>query len=144
MLGGEAESIIQIGIVENYVAVQVISVIVDSDDILVIAFQITVTQFLSDLHSLFGCDFIGCKALYQVICKDLCASCSRVSDGLEIFACSCAVVSASIRVDIYTVDGLIDLCDVSNRCADCCPDRMDRSVCQISLTPLFISSISSA
>ena len=123
---------------------QVVFIIMDGDNILIIAFEITVTKLLSDLHSLFGCNFIGGEALYHVVCEDLCSPCSCVPDGSEVLTCSCAVCSASIRVDIYTVDGLISVCDVSDRCADCCPDRMDRSVCQISLTPLFISVISSA
>ena len=32
---------------------------VDGYHILIIAFQIAVAKLLSDLHSLFGCDFIG-------------------------------------------------------------------------------------
>ena len=144
MLGGKAHTVIQICVVENDVTVQMRLIMVDGYHILIIAFQITVAQLLSDLHSLFGCDFARGKALYHVVGKDLCSSCACSSDGSEVLACSCAVGSASIRVDIYTVDGLISVCDVSDRCADCCPDRMDRSVCQISLTPLFISVISSA
>ena len=144
MLGGKAQSVTQIGVIENHMTVQVVFIIVDGDNILIIAFQITVTKLLSDLHSLFGSNFTGGKTLNHVIGKDLGASCSCVSDGSEVLACSCAVGSASIRVDIYTVDGLIISCDVSDRCADCCPDRMDRSVCQISFTPFFISVISSA
>ena len=45
-------------------------------------------------------DFTGGKALYHVVGKDLGASCSCVSDGSEVLACSCAIGSASIRVDI--------------------------------------------
>ena len=144
MFGRETKPIVKIGVVENDVAVQVRLIMVDGYHILIIALEITVTKLLSDLHSLFGRDFTGGKALYHVVGKDLCSSCACSSDGSEVLACSCTVASASIRVDIYTVDGLIISCDVSDRCADCCPDRMDRSVCQISLTPLFISSISSA
>ena len=144
MIGGETQSVIQIGVIKNHMTVQVISIIVDGYHILIIAFQIAVTKLLSDLHSLFGCDFTGGKALNHVVGKDLGTPCACSSDGSEVLACSCAIGSASIRVDIYTVDGLIISCDVSDRCADCCPDRMDRSVCQISLTPLFISVISSA
>ena len=144
MLGGETQSVIQIGVVENDVAMQVRLVMMNSNDILIIAFQITVAKLLSDLHSLFGRNFTGGKALYHVICEDLGAPCACGSDCSEVLACSCAVGSASIRVDIYTVDGLIISCDVSDRCADCCIDRMDRSVCQISFTPFFISVISSA
>ena len=144
MLGGKAQSVTQIGVIENHMTVQVVFIIVDGDNILIIALEITVAKLLSDLHSLFGSNFTGGKTLNHVIGKDLGASCSCVSDGSEVLACSCAVGSASIRVDIYTVDGLIISCDVSDRCADCCPDRMDRSVCQISFTPFFISVISSA
>ena len=85
---------------------------------------------LFSLVSLFGCHFIRGKALDYVVGEN--------------FGAPCSVGSASIRVDIYTAPGLIALCDVSDRCADCCPDRMDRSVCQISFTPFFISVISSA
>ena len=144
MFGRETKPIVKIGVVENDVAVQVRLIMVDGYHILIIAFQIAVAQLLPDLHSLFGRDFAGGKALNHVVGKDLGASCALLSDCSEVLACSCAVGSASIRVDIYTVDGLISVCDVSDRCADCCPDRMDRSVCQISLTPLFISVISSA
>ena len=144
MLGGKAQPVVEVRIIENDVAMQVVFIIVDGDNILIITLELTVTQLLSDLHSLFGRNFTGGKALYQMVCKDFCPSCSCVPDCSEVLACSCAVGSASIRADIYTVDGLISVCDVSDRCADCCPDRMDRSVCQISLTPLFISVISSA
>jgi len=100
MLGGKAQTVIQICVVENDVAMQVRLVMMNSNDILIIAFQITVAQLLSDLHSLFGRDFTGGKALYHVVGKDLGASCSCVSDGSEVLACSCAIGSASIRVDI--------------------------------------------
>ena len=133
MLGGEAQSVIQIGIIEDDVCMDMLAVAVNGKHILIITFKIAVTKF-----------FTGSKALYQVVCKDFCSPCSSVSDCSEVLACSCAVGSASIRADIYTVDGLISVCDVSDRCADCCPDRMDRSVCQISFTPFFISVISSA
>ena len=79
---------------------QMAFIIMNGDNILIIAFEITVTKLLSDLHSLFGRDFTGGKALYHVVGKDLGASCSCVSDGSEVLACSCAIVSASIRVDI--------------------------------------------
>ena len=144
MLGGKAQSVIQICIIENNMTVQVRLIMVDGYHILIIAFQIAIAKLLTNLHSLFGRDFTGGKTLNHVIGKDLCSPCSCVSDGSEVLACSCAVASARIRVDIYTVDGLISVCDVSDRCADCCPDRMDRSVCQISFTPFFISVISSA
>ena len=144
MLGGKAQTVIQIRIVENDMAMQVVFIIVDGDNIQINALEITVAKLLSDLHSLFGINIAGGETLYHVVGKDLCSPCACSSDGSEVLACSCAVGSASIRADIYTVDGLISVCDVSDRCADCCPDRMDRSVCQISLTPLFISSISSA
>ena len=100
MLGGETESVIQICVIENDVAMQMRLIMVDGYHILIIAFQITVAKLLTDLHSLFGCDFTGGKALNHVIGKDLCASCSCVSDGSEVLACSCTVGSASIRVDI--------------------------------------------
>ena len=62
--------------------------------------EITVTKLLSDLHSLFGRDFTGGKALNHVVGKDFGSSCALLSDGSEVLACSCAVGSASIRVDI--------------------------------------------
>ena len=100
MLGGETQSVIQIGVVENDVAMQVRLVMMNSNDILIIAFQISVAQLLSDLHSLFWCDFARGKALNHVVGKDLCSPCSCVSDSSEVLACSCTVGSASIRVDI--------------------------------------------
>ena len=100
MLGGKAQSVTQIGVIENHMTVQVVFIIVDGDNILIIALEITVAKLLSDLHSLFGCNFTGGKALNHVVGKDLGASCSCVSDGSEVLACSCAVGSASIRVDI--------------------------------------------
>ena len=100
MLGGKAQTVIQIRIVENDMAMQVRLIMVDSYHILIIAFQITIAKLLSDLHSLFGRNFTGGKALNHVIGKDLGASCSCVSDGSEVLACSCAIGSASIRVDI--------------------------------------------
>ena len=100
MLSGEAESVIQIGVVKNDMAMQVVFIVVDSDNILIIAFQITVAQLLSDLHSLFGRDFTGGKALNHVVGKDFGSSCALLSDGSEVLACSCAVGSASIRAEI--------------------------------------------
>lgn len=123
---------------------QVRLIMVDGYHILIIALEITVAQLLSDLHSLFWCDFARGKALNYVVCENLCSSCAVGSDGSEVGGSTDAVGSASIRVDIYTAPGLISVCDVSDRCADCCSDRMDRSVCQISFTPFFISVISSA
>ena len=79
---------------------QVVFIIMNSDNILIIAFEITVTQFLSDLQGLFGCDFIGGKALNYVMCEDLCPSCSVGSDGSEVGGSASAVGSASIRLDI--------------------------------------------
>ena len=100
MLGGEAQSVIQIGVIENHMTVQVVFIIVDGYHILIIAFQITVTQLLSNLHSLFWCDFARGKALNHVVGKDLGSPCACSSDGAEVLACSCTVGSASIRVDI--------------------------------------------
>ena len=40
---------------------QVVFIIVNSYHILIIAFEITVTKLLTNLHSLFGCNFIGAK-----------------------------------------------------------------------------------
>lgn len=97
---GKAQTVIQIRIVENDMAMQVVFIVVNSNDILIIAFQITVTKLLTDLHSLFGCDFTRGKALNHVIGKDLGASCACSSDGAEVLTCSCAIGSASIRVDI--------------------------------------------
>lgn len=67
--------------------------------ILIITLQETVTQFLSDLQGLFGCDFIRGKALNYVMCEDLCPSCALLSDGSEVGGSISAVDSASIRLD---------------------------------------------
>ena len=143
MFVGKAKSVVKISVIEDDVAMGMGLVCVDCKHILIVALQETVTKLLSDLHSLFWCDFTGGKALYHVIGKDLCSSCACSSDGAEVLAYSCAVGSASIRVDIYAVDGLISVCDVSNCRADCCFDAMDRSNRQISPTSFFISVISS-
>ena len=100
MLGGKAQTVIQICVVENDVAMQVRLVMMNSNDILIIAFQITVAQLLSDLHSLSGRNFTGGKTLNHVISEDLGAPCACSSDCSEVLACSCAIGSASIRVDI--------------------------------------------
>ena len=88
IFGVKAQPVIQICIIENDMTMQVVFIIMNSDNILIIAFEITVTQFLSNLHSLFGCDFFGSKALYQVICEDLGAPCALLSDCSEVLACS--------------------------------------------------------
>ena len=88
MLGGKAQSVIQIGVIENDVRVDMGFITMNGKHILIIAFQKSVAQILSDLQGLFGSHFIGGKALYQVICEDLCPPCSSLSDGSEIFACS--------------------------------------------------------
>ena len=100
MLGGKTQTVIQIGIVENDVAMQVRLIMVNSDNILIITFKIAVAKLLSNLHSLFGSNFARSETLYHVIGEDLCSPCSCVSDGSEVLACSCAIGSASIRVDI--------------------------------------------
>ena len=87
MLGGEAQSVIQIGIIEDDVCMDMLAVAVNGKHILIITFKIAVTKFFTDLHSLFRCNFTGSKALYQVVCKDFCSPCSSVSDSSEIFAC---------------------------------------------------------
>ena len=100
MFGRETKPIVKIGVVENDVAVQVRLIMVDGYHILIIAFQITIAKFLTDLHSLFRCDFARGKALNHVVGKDLGAPCACSSDGAEVLACPCAVGSASIRADI--------------------------------------------
>ena len=100
MLSSKTKPIVKIGIVENDMAMQVRLVMMNSNDILIIAFQITIAQLLSDLHSLFWCDFARGKALNHVVGKDLGSPCACSSDGAEVLACSCTVGSASIRVDI--------------------------------------------
>ena len=97
---GKTKSVIQICVIENDVAMDMLLIIMNSKYILIIALQKFITKLLTNLHSLFGCNFIGSKALYQVICEDLGAPCALLSDGSEVLACSCAVGSASIRVDI--------------------------------------------
>lgn len=96
----KAKSVIEVCIIENDVTMGMVFIGMNGDNILIIAFQKSVTQFLSDLQGLFGCDFIGSKALNYVMCEDLCPSCSVGSDGSEIFGCTSAVGSASIRADI--------------------------------------------
>jgi hypothetical protein len=59
MFGGETKPVIQICVVENDVTVQMRLIMVDGYHILIITFQIAVAKLLSDLHSLFGCDFAG-------------------------------------------------------------------------------------
>ena len=100
MLGGKAQTVLQIRIVENDMAMQVRLIMVDGYHILIIAFQITVAKLLSDLHSLFGSDFAGGETLNHVVGKDLCSPCACSSDCSEVLACSCTVGSASIRVDV--------------------------------------------
>ena len=92
MFGSKTKPIVKIGIVENDVAMQVRLVMMNSNDILIIAFQITIAQLLSDLHSLFWCDFARGKALNHVVGKDFGSSCALLSDGAEVLACSCTVM----------------------------------------------------
>ena len=100
MFGRETKPIVKIGVLENAVAVPVLLIMVDGYHILIIAFQITIAKFLTDLHSLFGSYFTGGETLYHVVGKDLCSPCACSSDGSEVLACSCAVSSAGIRLHI--------------------------------------------
>ena len=100
MFIGKAKSVIQIGIIENDVAMQVRFIIVNSKHILVVALQETVAQFLTNLQGLFGCNFIRSKALNYVVCEDLCPSCSVGSDCSEVGGSTDTVGSAGIRLHI--------------------------------------------
>ena len=100
MLSGETQSVIEVCVIENDVAMGMGFIYVNSKHILIIAFQKSVTKFLANLQSLFWCDFVRSKTLDYVMCKNGCPSCSAGSDGSEIFACSSAVGSAGIRLHI--------------------------------------------
>ena len=100
MLGSEAQSVIQICVVENDVTVQMLFIIMNGKHILVVALQETVAKFLSDLQGLFGCNFIRGKALYYVMCEDFGAPCSACSDGSEVGGSTDAIGSAGIRLHI--------------------------------------------
>ena len=100
MLGGKAQSVTQIGVIENHMTVQVVFIIVNSNDILIIALEITVAQLLTDLQGLFGCNFIRSKALNYVVCENLCSSCAVCSDCSEVGGSTSAVSLAGIRLHI--------------------------------------------
>ena len=75
-------------------------VCVNSKHILIVALQKSVTQFLTDLQGLFGCNFIGSETLDYVVCEDLCSPCSDCSDCSEVGGSTSAVGSAGIRLHI--------------------------------------------
>ena len=100
MFSSETQSVIEICVIENDVTMDMFMVGMDGKHILIIAFQKTVAQFLTNLQGLFGCDLVRSETLDYVVCKDCCPSCSVGSDGSEIFACSSAVGSAGIRLHI--------------------------------------------
>ena len=100
MLGGKAQTVIQIRIVENDMAMQVRLIMVDGYHILIIAFQITVAKFLSDLQGLLGCHFIRGETLDYVVCENFGAPCAACSDCSEVGGSTDAVGSAGIRLHI--------------------------------------------
>ena len=100
MFISEAKSVVKISVIENDVAMGMGLVCVNGKHILVVALQKSVTQFLTDLQGLFGCNFIRGKALYYVMCEDFGASCAACSNGSEVGGSTSAVGSASIRLDI--------------------------------------------
>ena len=100
MFISEAKSVVKISVIKNDVAMGMGLVCVNGKHILVVALQKSVTQFLTDLQGLFGCNFIRGKALYYVMCENLCSSCSVGSNGSEVGGSTSAVGSASIRLHI--------------------------------------------
>ena len=100
MFISEAKSVVKISVIENDVAMGMGLVCVNGKHILVVALQKSVTQFLTDLQGLFGCNFIRGKALYYVMCENLCSSCAVGSNGSEVGGSTSAVGSAGIRLHI--------------------------------------------
>ena len=100
MFVGKAESVVEVCVIENDVAMGMGLVCVDCKHILIVALQETVAQFLSDLQGLFGCHFIRSETLDYVVCEDLCSPCSACSDCSEVGGSTDAVGSAGIRLHI--------------------------------------------
>ena len=96
----EAESVVKIRVVENDVAMGMGLVCVNGKDILIVALQETVAQFLSDLQGLFGCHFIRSETLDYVVCENFGAPCAVCSDCSEVGGSTDAVGSAGIRLHI--------------------------------------------
>ena len=75
-------------------------IIMNRKHILIVALQKPVTQFLTDLQSLFRCNFIWGETLDYVVGKDFGASCAVCSDCSEVGGSTSAVGSAGIRLHI--------------------------------------------
>ena len=100
MFISEAESVVEVCVVENDVTVQMLFIIMNRKHILVVALQKSVTQLLTDLQGLFRCNFIRSETLDYVVCEDLCSPCSACSDCSEVGGSTAAVGSAGIRLHI--------------------------------------------
>ena len=100
MFVSEAESVVNIGVIENDMAMQMRFIIMDSENILIVALQKSVANLLSDLQGLFGCNFTGGEALDYVVCKDFGSPCALLSDCSEVGGSTSAVGSAGIRLHI--------------------------------------------
>ena len=100
MFISEAESVVEVCVIENDVTVQMLFIIMNRKHILIVALQKPVAQFLSDLQGLFGCHFIRGKTLDYVVCENLCSSCAACSDCSEVGGSTSAVGSAGIRLHI--------------------------------------------
>ena len=100
MFISKAETVVKIGVIENDVAMQMRLIIVDSENILIIALQKSVAKLLADLQGLFGCNLTGGETLNYVVCKDFGSPCALLSDCAEVGGSTSAVGSASIRLHI--------------------------------------------
>lgn len=100
MFVSKAESVVKISVIENDVTMGMGLVCVNGKHILVVAFQKSVTQFLTDLQGLFRCNFIRSETLDYVVCEDLCSPCSACSDCSEVGGSTDAVGSAGKRLHI--------------------------------------------
>ena len=96
----KAETVVKIGVIENDMAMQVRFIIVNSENILIIALQKSVAKLLANLQCLFGCHFTGGEALDYVVCKDFGSPCALLSDCSEVGGSTSAVGSAGIRLHI--------------------------------------------
>ena len=100
MFVSKAESVVKIGVIENDMAMQMRSIIMNGKHILIVALQKSVAKLLSDLQGLFGCHFTGGEALDYVVCKDFGSPCALLSDCSEVGGSTSAVGSAGIRLHI--------------------------------------------
>lgn len=100
MFVGKAESVVEVCVIENDVAMGMGLVCVNGKDILIVALQETVAKFLSDLQGLLGCHFIRGETLDYVVCENFGAPCAACSDCSEVGGSTDAVGSAGIRLHI--------------------------------------------